>query len=190
MLARLRAPSPRTALTLLTLLGLTLLGAWLYRSGQLSSAQLSALLLGLGCWAAPAYLGAFALSQLINIPAMLFILLAPLVFGVTQGFLIAYLGAIVSASLTFAAVRALRGQRGQQAQGRPALKWAWAQRALDGVAHRPVLCVAALRALMGLSPPLNYALALSPVRCRDHALGTALGMAPFAAFITLVSAQL
>lgn len=170
------------------LLALAVVGSLLYRSGLLGSAQLSALLVGLGCWAIPAYMGIFAVGQVINIPAMVFIVLAPLVFGVTQGFMIAYVGALVSASITFCMVRRMRGESGDE--GSQSMRWAWMQRVLDGAQKRPVLSVALLRSVMGLSPVLNYALALSPLRARDHMLGTALGMLPFAATITFFGSRI
>lgn len=185
---KLKAMRPRTLLMIAALLALALVGSLLYRSGHLGSAQLSALLVGLGCWAIPAYMGIFAVGQVINVPAMVFIVLAPLVFGVTQGFMIAYVGAIVSASVTFCMVRRMRGESGDEAAA-SGVKWAWMQRVLDGAQRRPILSVAFLRAIMGLSPPLNYALALSPLKARDHLLGTALGMLPFAATITFFGSQ-
>lgn len=191
---RLSAVSPRSWVVAGLLLSLFVFGSWLYGTGQLSPQLMSAALLGLGCWAVPAYFGVFALGQLLNIPAMVFIVLAPLVFGGGElGFFVAYAGAMMSASLTFCAVRRLKGGRAedgaQGSQSKP-LRWAVLQRALDGVQRRPVLSVALLRALLGLSPPLNYALAFSPLKAKHHFWGTALGMLPFAAALTWFGGKL
>ena len=42
---------------------------------------------------------------------------------------------------------------------------------------RPILTVALLRLFLWVAPPINYALALSTVRYRDYAAGSALGLA-------------
>ena len=66
------------------------------------------------------------------------------------------------------------------------MKWAPMQKAMDKLERRPVRTVAALRVALIVSPPLNYALALSPIRFRDYFAGSAMGLAaPVAGWIFL-----
>ena len=50
------------------------------------------------------------------------------------------------------------------------------QRLLTNIDTRPVLTVAPLRLIFQTAPPLNYALAMTTVRWRDHLVGSALGL--------------
>ena len=103
-------------------------------------------------------------------PGALFIVAARVVWGPVLGFAIAYAGAIISAVSVFAMVRGVGGKPLGE------IKWPPAKRILAGLEQRPILTIAALRAVMMLAPPLTYALALSPVKHRDHLIGSAIGL--------------
>ncbi len=171
--------SRRTLLTILTLAGLAITGGLLYRQGYLTQDQLQATLLSMGCWATPAYLGLFILGLLINIPAIVFILAAPAVFGGAYGVAVGYAGGLMSGSIAFCLARRMRGE----VTSAPP-KSRLIARVMQHATRRPVWSIALLRALMGLSPPVNYALAFSPIRARDHIAGTALGLIPFVLVVT------
>lgn len=49
-------------------------------------------------------------------------------------------------------------------------------RALRWLEHRPVAGLLALRAVMLVSPPLNYALATTRMRHRDFVVGSTIGL--------------
>ena len=76
----------------------------------------------------------------------------------------------MSATVTFAVVRAFVGQALADVQ-RPVLR-----HLLSTIESRPVTTVALLRLLLQTAPPLNYALAMTAIRWRDHLVGSLLGL--------------
>ncbi|MGZ3441569.1 MAG: VTT domain-containing protein, partial [Polyangia bacterium] len=92
-------------------------------------------------------------------------------WGRVGGGALSYVAALVSVSLGFAVVRAIGGQPLATIE-RPRVRALLAR--LD---QRPILTVALLRLFLWVAPALNYALALSSVRYRDYAIGSALGLA-------------
>ena len=47
---------------------------------------------------------------------------------------------------------------------------------LDRLDERPILTVVILRLIFVMSPPVNYALALSSLRFRDYLIGSLIGL--------------
>lgn len=172
---RTNEPSARSspARLLLLLAGLGGLALALRASGltgRLSLEGLRDAVQAAGPWGPGVFTAAFCLGELAHVPGLVFVGAALLVWGPLQGALLAYLAALASVSCTFLLVRGLGGQA---AAG---LRWSWARRALYRLERRPVATVAPLRAVLVLSPPLNYALPLTSLRFRDHLLGSALGL--------------
>ena len=116
------------------------------------------------------FFAAFTVGQLIQVPGAVFIIAARAAWGPAWGFAGAYAGAVISATLVFLFVRAVGGKPLGE------IKWAFARKVLAGLERRPVLTIAVLRAVLMLAPPLNYALALSPVRQDHHLVGSMLGL--------------
>lgn len=138
-----------------------------------------------GLWGFGLFVVCFAVGQLLQVPGIVFILVARAAWGPVLGFANAYVGALVAAGVVFVLVRAVGGKP------LGLITWGPARRVLAGLERRPVLTIAALRTVMLLSPPLNYALALSPVRQGHHLIGSALGLVlPIAAVIFLSESAL
>ncbi len=125
-----------------------------------------------GVWGVALYLVIFAAGELLHVPGMVFVAAGILAYGRVWGFGVAYLGSLVSVSASFLLVR-LVGGRALRAIDKPFIK-----RMLDRLQERPVRTVIVLRLILWLAPPLNYALALTELRFRDHLLGSALGLLP------------
>jgi uncharacterized membrane protein YdjX (TVP38/TMEM64 family) len=123
-----------------------------------------------GWWGVLFFFAIFSIGQFLQVPGALFIVVARVVWGPVFGFAIAYAGAIISAVSVFAMVRAVGGKP------LGAITWPPAKKILAGLDRRPIVTIAALRAVMMLAPPLTYALALSPVKHRDHLIGSAIGL--------------
>jgi uncharacterized membrane protein YdjX (TVP38/TMEM64 family) len=79
------------------------------------------------------------------------------------------LGAIISVNVSFVVVRAIAGRPLADLQ-RPIVR-----RLVSTIDTRPVTTVALLRLIFQTAPPLNYALAMTAVRLRDHLIGSVLG---------------
>lgn len=116
------------------------------------------------------FLGAFCILPLVQVPGLLFIALAMMLYGPTTGAVVAYGGAVLSTTVSFLVVRSVGGDALRS------LPFAWAQKALSNLEERPVRTVVLLRMALWMIPPLNYALALSGLRFRHHFIGTALGL--------------
>ncbi len=161
---------PRLVLLALLIVALAL-GAWATGLHETwTTARLQASVAEAGAWGLLLFFAAFTAGQLLQVPGVVFILAARAAWGPVAGFTTAYAGAVLSATLVFLIVRAVGGTPLAE------VRWAPARRLLAGLDRRPVATIAALRALLMLAPPLNYALALSPVRPGQHLLGSALGL--------------
>lgn len=172
------------------LLVLLLAGAWaLARATGLSTSltpeRLREVVTAAGAWALLVFVGAFTVGLLVQVPGIVFLLLARTVWGPLEAFVVGYASALVSSAIVFALVRAVGGAPLGE------VRWGPAKRVLAGLERRPILSVAMLRAVLLLTPPLNYALALSRLRARDHLVGSALGLVvPVAAVMFLSEAAL
>lgn len=147
---------------------------------SLSPEGIQALAAGAGCMGIVMFLGAFSVGSLIQIPGAAFLVGARVAFGPGLGFVVAYAGALLAISVSFVVVRAIGGQ----ALGE--IRWTPMRKALAKLDERPVRTVAILRLALMVSPPLNYALAMSRVRFRDYFVGSAIGLAaPVAVWVFL-----
>lgn len=176
------APRKRTWLRMAALaLGLAALWVIADRTGlrdALSVEALQAFAAEAGPLGVVAYLAAFALGQLAQLPGVAFILAARVAYGPVLGFLASYAGALGAVTLSFLVVRKVGGSP------LGGVRAAWLRRILARLDDRPILTVALLRTFLVLSPPLSFALAMSRTRFRDHLVGSALGLlAPVAAYV-------
>jgi uncharacterized membrane protein YdjX (TVP38/TMEM64 family) len=127
----------------------------------------------------------FVAAELVHVPGLLMEAAAVLAWGPGGGFLASFVGALASVTVSFLVVRGVGGTP------LVALRWAWARRLLGRLEREPLRVVVLLRLTLWMFPPLNYALALSPVRFRDYVLGSALGLLlPLAAFSALFAVLL
>jgi uncharacterized membrane protein YdjX (TVP38/TMEM64 family) len=138
----------------------------------LTRERIQALVLEQGALGFVAYLAMFAIGELVHVPGMVFVAAAVLAYGRGFGFLAAFAGAMTSLSVSFWVVRLVGGQPLGEIR-RPTF-----QKLLARLDAQPIATVAVLRALFWLAPALNYALAMTRVRFRDYAVGSALGLLP------------
>ncbi len=117
-----------------------------------------------------AFLALFVVGELLHVPGLVFVAAAVALWGPLAGGAIAAVGSILSLVTTFAVVRGVGGKPLGE------VKLAFARRMLDGLERRPVFTVAVLRTVLILSPPVTYALALSPIKFRDYLVGSAIGL--------------
>ena len=151
---------------------------------QLSIAGMRGLLAEAGVVGIVLFLLAYAGSNLVSLPAIVFILAALVSYGGVLGVGLAFGGGLLAASTSFFAVRLLKGKQSEPAEAKKALstKVACLLAPLD---RRPVRTVALLRVFLMLSGPLNMALAASKIRFRAYITGTAIGMVPPLCFYAL-----
>ncbi len=171
----------RPALLLLILGGLWALAAKSGVAEGLTAARVQEWVTGAGPLGVVLFFVAFSAGNLAQIPGVIFIVAARLAFGPSVGLLVAYVGSLVAVSFTFAFVRAVGGKPLGE------LTFGPARRALARLEEHPVRTIAVLRTVLLLAPPLNCALALTPVRHRDHLLGSALGLVVPVAVVVFLS---
>lgn len=117
------------------------------------------------------YCSTFCAGELLHVPGIVFIVLGVLTFGRWLGFVLAYCGGLTSVCVSFVVVRWIGGQPiGASA------KWARLSSFLQRMHAQPVAAIAAIRLVLWVAPPVNYALAMTQVRFVDYLLGSALGL--------------
>ena len=159
----------------LLFLTLGVLGLWIAAwatgvTGRFTSDGIRSLVAGRGLWGLVAFIVVFSAGQLLRVPSLVFVAAAVAVYGRNSGILVALLGALISATVSFAVVRAFAGRALADVQ-QPLIR-----RLLTHIDSRPILTVALLRLVFQTAPPLNYALAMTAVRWRDHLVGSLLGL--------------
>lgn len=123
-----------------------------------------------GPWGVLLFVVIFSAGELIHIPGMLFVAAGILAWGRLGGFFVSLLGAVVSVSVSFWVVRGLGG-RALTSIDKPFMR-----KMLGRLHARPIVTIVILRALFWVSPPLNYALALTNVKFREYLIGSAIGL--------------
>lgn len=116
------------------------------------------------------FVAAFCVGLLLYVPGMIFFAVSVLAWGRVVGAAIAFVAATLAVTVSFLVVRAVGGQP------LAAVHAKWVQRALAQLERHPIRTVFLLRVVLWTSPPLNYALALSSLRFRDHLIASMLGL--------------
>lgn len=117
-----------------------------------------------------AFIVIFSLGELAHVPGLVFVSAAALAFGPVLGAIVGYVGAFVSVCVSFWVVRSIGGQLLAKIE-RPSFK-----KILDRLESQPIRVTIILRLVLWMAPPLNYALAMSKMRFRDYAIGSAIGL--------------
>lgn len=133
-----------------------------------------------GGWGFAVFVAVFALGVLLQVPGMLFVGTGILVYGKSTGYLANLTGAIVAVCASFVMVRTVGGS------ALSGVRRPWVQRLLARLDEKPIRWLIVMRLFAFISPPLNYALALTRIRFRDYAIGSALGLIIPMAVVTLM----
>ena len=103
------------------------------------------------------YILGFGLSELLHLPAMVFVVAGVLCWGHFKGWLLALIMAPLSCCLSFLVVRKIGGQVLADSQ------WSFVQKLMAKLDEYPV-------------PAINYVLALSSISFKNFFVGTAAGL--------------
>jgi uncharacterized membrane protein YdjX (TVP38/TMEM64 family) len=131
---------------------------------------LQALVKEAGSWGVLLFLAFFLVGTIMNVPGAVFVVFAVLTYGFFWGTLLAYGGAVGSALVNFWLARFLGGQSLAE------IKNARLQKALSRIETHPIQTVCWLRVFMLLSPVINYALALTPMKSRQFLIANSIAM--------------
>lgn len=173
---------PRTRLVLLgvTLAALFLVGRLSGLGDSVSPDRLRGLFANAGVLGVLVFVLVFSVGLLAQLPGMLFITVAVLVYGRELGTVIALGGSMVAVSVSFFVVRRFGGSALSE------MRSPLVRRLLAQLDTRPLRSVILLRAVFGVAPFLNYALALSSLGFRDYLIGSAIGMTPTIAVVAAI----
>jgi uncharacterized membrane protein YdjX (TVP38/TMEM64 family) len=139
-------------------------------SHGLNAAALHATMRNAGPLGGVVFVAAFVLGVLAYLPGAIFVAAGTLAYGKWLGFLISLFAAILAMCAGFGLARAIGGQ---QLDGETSPR---IDKLVARIERSPILTLAAIRAVLFISPPLNTALALSRIRFRDFAVGSAVGV--------------
>jgi uncharacterized membrane protein YdjX (TVP38/TMEM64 family) len=146
----------------------------------LGAERLRALVGRAGPWGPVVFVAIFVGGVLAQIPGIVFVSAAPVLFPIPLAWALCLVAGNIAVNANFAVVRRIGGENQVEFE-RP-----WAQRLFDQLERRPLWAVGLLRASLLMFPPLTGALALTRLNPRDHALGSALGLAlPISAIVWL-----
>lgn len=108
----------------------------------------------------------YALGILMNIPGVLYLFIGFMVYGELNGFLVVYLASFVAVMVHFFFVRFMAGEALAE------IKQPFIKKQMEKLQTHPIRTIMIIRVIFYVSPPANYALALSAVRTRDFILGS------------------
>lgn len=117
------------------------------------------------------YLVVYSTGLMMQVPGMLFAIIPLLVYDYPQAVMIAYAGTVAAVTSNFYIARMIGGQTF------PTFGNSFVKRMLQRLNDQPVLTIFYLRVILFISPPLNYALALTDVRPSQYILGSMAGLA-------------
>ncbi len=134
-----------------------------------------------GWWGYLMFSGLFIIGSLIQIPAMIFVLAAILVYGPFEGMLISYLSVTLAMYINYLVIRYIGNNALHEIETK------WVQRILLRLHQKPISTIVLLRLVFWASPLLNYTLAMTAVRPVHYVVGSSLGIIlPLAIFSTTV----
>jgi uncharacterized membrane protein YdjX (TVP38/TMEM64 family) len=160
----------RWFLLLLMFALLYFLGKVLGLDQYLHSTRLREAVAAAGVFGPLLFVAIFIGAVLAQIPGIPFVLLAPALFHWPTALLLCLFASNAAVIINFELVRRIGGNALVE------IKQPRLQRILASLETRPVRAVFLLRLLTLMFPPLTSALALTNLKSRDHAIGSALGM--------------
>lgn len=118
------------------------------------------------------FTGVYVAGTLMNIPGMIFLFILFLVYDDAIGLVVGYLSTLLSMIAHFKFTRAVAGTPFSE------IRHPFLRKQLDQLQKHPLRATIILRLVLFISPPVNYALALSPIKFKHLVLGSMIAM-PF-----------
>ncbi len=153
--------------------GMALLAGGLKLAGvEVTPDQVAETVEASGSWGMVVFASVVVASNLMQIPAWIFVLAAGSLWPFSQALALSYASTLLAATVTFEVF----GRAGGTALRD--IEKPWMRKILDTIDARPVVGVALLRGFLLITPPVTVALAMSGVPRRAHLAGTAIGIIP------------
>lgn len=119
-----------------------------------------------GAFGAMLFIVVYTIGTLMNIPGFLFLFVGFIVFPGFNGILIGYLASVVAVTVHFFFVRAMAGEALSE------IKQPFVKRQMSRLVTSPIKTTIILRLIFYVSPPVNYALAMSSIKWKHSLIGT------------------
>jgi uncharacterized membrane protein YdjX (TVP38/TMEM64 family) len=139
-------------------------------ASKLNADDLRETVLGAGGWGFVLFVSMFCAGLFIQVPGLVFVAGAVLIYGYWLGMVVSFGGGLVAISVSFGVARMIGGDPLAN------LKSPRVKGVLSRLQKKPIRTMALLRIFMQMSPALNVALALSGVRYRDYLAAALLAM--------------
>ena len=153
-------------------LGLMALAKYSSLSAHFSLDGLQKLILEAGAYGIALFVLLFAVGIIMNVPGLLYLIIGFTLYGPFKGFAIVYLGSLVAVIAHFLFARSMAGE----ALGE--VKHPFIRKQMDRLRDNPIRTSVVLRLIFYVSPPVNYAFALAPIRTKDFIIGSIISL-PF-----------
>ena len=148
------------------------LGKYSSLSAHFSIDGLQKLILEAGVYGVALFILLFAVGIIMNVPGLLYLIIGFMMYGPYKGFLVVYVGSLVAVIAHFFFARSMAGE----ALGE--VKQPIIRKQMERLRERPIVTSVILRLIFYVSPPVNYAFALAPIRPKDFIIGSVVSL-PF-----------
>lgn len=160
----------RLLLLVVILVALWVLGRQLGLDELATPAAMSEFIKGLGPWGVVVFVGLWTVYVQMQLPGVVFVIAAMLLYGPLQGALVSWVGGMFVIAVTHVFIRGIGGTPLAQS------KREWVRRVLSKMEQHPVRTVAILRSVFVMNPAINYPIILGGMSFRKHMTGSALGL--------------
>jgi uncharacterized membrane protein YdjX (TVP38/TMEM64 family) len=162
--------SSKTLLRVIILLAVSLLlmaiGRYSSFSHYFTIGFLSESIVSAGGFGVLVFIIAYVVGTLMNIPGVLFLLIVFMVYEPLDGFIISYVSTMLSMVVHFFFTRALAGEALAE------IKQPFVQKQMQKLTATPIKTTVVLRLVLFISPPVNYALAMSSIKFKHFLIGS------------------
>ena len=131
---------------------------------------LSKVILDTGGFGILLFILAYTVGTLMNVPGIVFLFIIFMIYPGTDGMLIGGLATIVAMVVHFIFVRFMAGEALSE------IKQPFIVKMMRKMTEQPVRTTVILRLILFVSPPVNFALALSSIRFRHFVIGSLLAL--------------
>jgi uncharacterized membrane protein YdjX (TVP38/TMEM64 family) len=149
---------------LLVLSKFTALGAWF------NMENITSFIKSTGPWGFLMFSVLFILGSFLQVPAMLFVLIAILIYGPFDGAILGYVGVIIAMSVNYLVIRTIGSNVLNEFKNKHA------QKILSKLDSSPIRTIIILRLIFWASPVLNYTLAMTNVEPKQYIVGSSIGI--------------
>ncbi len=122
---------------------------------------------------------------LLQIPGMIMVVLAPLVYGIVKAFVLTIIACNIGMILTF-----LIGRYLLQDYFAPKLEKSVLNRFTGKTGQNGLMVMLFLRTTLWMFPPMNWLMAATGIKTRDYIIGTVIGVAPMILAVQLTIKKL